>query len=87
MLSRPSSSASSSPSGSSGVAGQRHIRWILRQGYGDPYYDDLDPGSFTGGITFTADGYTALAALCRRDGLWVAADIHTHPDGDLHLGT
>ena len=43
------------------------------------YYDDLDPGCLTGGITFTADGYTALAALCRRDGLQVVADIHTHP--------
>ncbi len=43
------------------------------------YYDDLDPDCLTGGITFTADGYTALAALCRRDGLQVVADIHTHP--------
>lgn len=43
------------------------------------YYDDLDPGCLTGGITFTADGYTALATLCRRDGLQVIADIHTHP--------
>ena len=43
------------------------------------YYDDLDPGCLTGGITFTADGYTTLAALCRRDGLEVVADIHTHP--------
>ncbi len=43
------------------------------------YYDDLDPGSLTGDITFTADGYTALAAICRRNGLKIAADIHTHP--------
>jgi hypothetical protein len=43
------------------------------------YYDDLDPGCLTGNITFTADGYTALAALCRRDGLQIAADIHAHP--------
>lgn len=43
------------------------------------YYDDLDPSCLTGTITFTADGYTALAALCRRDGLQIAADIHTHP--------
>jgi len=47
------------------------------------YYDDLDPGCLTGGIAFTADGYTALAALCRRDGLRVAADIHTHPLRDV----
>lgn len=43
------------------------------------YYDDLDPHCLTGGITFTADGYTSLATRCRRDGLRVAADIHTHP--------
>lgn len=60
-----------------------------RDGSGRPpvvavaYYDDLDPGCLTGGITFTADGYTALAALCRRDGLQVAADIHTHPQRDV----
>ena len=36
-------------------------------------------GCLTGGITFSADGYTALAALCRRDGLRVVGDIHTHP--------
>jgi Prokaryotic homologs of the JAB domain len=47
------------------------------------YYDDLDPGCLTGGITFTADGYTALATLCRRDGLQVVADIHTHPRGSV----
>ena len=43
------------------------------------YYDDLDPGCLTGNITFTANGYTALAAICRRDRLRIAADIHTHP--------
>lgn len=43
------------------------------------YYDDLDPTCLTGGITFTADGYTALAALCRRDHVHAVADIHTHP--------
>lgn len=43
------------------------------------YYDDLDPACLTGNITFTADGYTALAALCRRDSLQIVADIHTHP--------
>ncbi|MGH3302825.1 MAG: hypothetical protein ACRDOK_14300 [Streptosporangiaceae bacterium] len=43
------------------------------------YYDDLDPDCLTGAITFTGNGYTALAATCRRDGLQIAADIHTHP--------
>lgn len=45
------------------------------------YYDDLDPGCLTGAINFTADGFTALAALCRRAELRVVADIHTHPKG------
>ncbi|WP_322769324.1 hypothetical protein [Frankia sp. Cr1] len=43
------------------------------------YYDDLDPGSLTGGITFHSSGYTALSALCRRDRVRVVGDIHTHP--------
>jgi hypothetical protein len=42
-------------------------------------YDDLDPACLTGGITFHASGYTALNAHCRRNGLRVVADIHTHP--------
>ncbi len=44
------------------------------------YYDDLDPASLTGGITFTAAGYSALGARCRAEGLRVVADIHTHPE-------
>ncbi|GAB3039693.1 hypothetical protein GCM10027052_20070 [Parafrigoribacterium mesophilum] len=43
------------------------------------YYDDLDPTSLTGNITFTAAGYSALGRLCRANGYRVAADIHTHP--------
>ncbi|GAA5202005.1 hypothetical protein GCM10023322_83020 [Rugosimonospora acidiphila] len=43
------------------------------------FYDDLDPLCLTGGIDFHAVGYTALQNLCRRDGLRVAGDIHTHP--------
>ena len=45
------------------------------------YYDDLDPDSLTGGITFGADGYTALGVLCRTHRLHVVGDIHTHPRG------
>jgi hypothetical protein len=45
------------------------------------YYDDLDPDCLTGGITFGAEGYTALNALCRADALRVVGDIHTHPHG------
>ncbi|MHA6783338.1 hypothetical protein ACVGOW_20445 [Pseudonocardia saturnea] len=43
------------------------------------YYDDLDPYSLTGGITFHASGYTRLNQLCRERGLRVLADIHLHP--------
>jgi hypothetical protein len=43
------------------------------------YYDDLDPVSLTGGITFGAAGYAALNARCRAEQLRVVADIHTHP--------
>lgn len=43
------------------------------------YYDDLDPDSLTGAITFNAIGYSALADRCARDQLTVVADIHTHP--------
>jgi hypothetical protein len=43
------------------------------------FYDDLDPRCLTGGIDFHAVGYTALQSLCRRDGLRVVGDIHTHP--------
>ena len=43
------------------------------------YYDDLDPHCLTGGITFTATGYTALNALCKQQRLRVVADMHTHP--------
>jgi proteasome lid subunit RPN8/RPN11 len=43
------------------------------------YYDDLDPDSLTGGITFGAAGYSALNARCRAERLRVVGDIHTHP--------
>ena len=43
------------------------------------YYDDLDPHSLTGDITFGADGYTALGVVCRTHRLHVVGDIHTHP--------
>jgi proteasome lid subunit RPN8/RPN11 len=43
------------------------------------FYDDLDPDSLTGGITFNGVGYSALGAICRQRQLRVIADIHTHP--------
>jgi proteasome lid subunit RPN8/RPN11 len=43
------------------------------------FYDDLDPASLTGDITFGATGYSALNARCRTERLRVVGDIHTHP--------
>jgi hypothetical protein len=43
------------------------------------YYDDLDPGSLNGAISFTASGYSALSKHCRESALRVVGDIHTHP--------
>jgi proteasome lid subunit RPN8/RPN11 len=43
------------------------------------YYDDLDPQSLTGGITFHAAGYTRLNKLCRDEQVCVIADLHLHP--------
>lgn len=43
------------------------------------YYDDLDAASLTGGIVLGANGYAALNARCRAEGLRVVADVHTHP--------
>ncbi len=43
------------------------------------YYDDLDPDCLTGSITFHANGYSALNALCRQRGVRAIGDIHTHP--------
>ncbi len=43
------------------------------------YYDDLDPSSLTGGITFRAAGYSQLSALCRETHTKVVGDVHTHP--------
>jgi hypothetical protein len=43
-------------------------------------YDDLDPNAYEGGaIAFHAVGHAALWEHCRKMGLRVLADIHTHP--------
>jgi proteasome lid subunit RPN8/RPN11 len=45
------------------------------------FYDDLDPSSLWGGITFSREGFARLADLCRERRLVVVADVHTHPGG------
>jgi proteasome lid subunit RPN8/RPN11 len=42
-------------------------------------YDDLDPTSCPGAITFHAEGYAALWEYCREKSVEVIADVHTHP--------
>ena len=42
-------------------------------------YDDLDPASCPGAITFHAEGYAALWEYCREKAVEVIADVHTHP--------
>lgn len=43
------------------------------------YYDDLDPTSLTGGISFSGSAYGRLWDVCDAHGLAVVADVHTHP--------
>lgn len=46
-------------------------------------YDDLDPNAYQGGgIAFHAAGCAALWSYCRKSGLEILADIHTHPGGN-----
>lgn len=43
-------------------------------------YDDIDPAAYQGGaIQFHANGYAALWEHCKKKGLQVLADAHTHP--------
>lgn len=43
-------------------------------------YDDLDPDAYEGGaIIFHAVGHAALWEFCKKRGLRVLADVHTHP--------
>lgn len=42
------------------------------------YYDDLDPDSLTGGVTFGFEGFGPLWDLCDQREVRVIADVHTH---------
>lgn len=43
------------------------------------FYDDLDPHAYASGVCILeADSFDALWAHCRRTGLSVVADVHTH---------
>jgi proteasome lid subunit RPN8/RPN11 len=43
------------------------------------YYDDLDPTSLNGGVSFAFAGYGSLWDVCEKDQLRVIGDVHTHP--------
>lgn len=44
-------------------------------------YDDVDPNALRGIIVFDGSKMDAVWDICRRDGLEVVADVHTHPRG------
>jgi proteasome lid subunit RPN8/RPN11 len=44
-------------------------------------YDDVDPNALRGIILFDGSKMDTVWELCRRKGLEVVADVHTHPGG------
>jgi len=59
-----------------GVVTRRQMRRI----HAAIYYDDLDPNSLTGGISFAGSAYARLWDRCEALGFNVVADVHTHPN-------
>jgi proteasome lid subunit RPN8/RPN11 len=44
------------------------------------FYDELDAGAYSSGICIlTGSAFASLWARCRKTGLTVVADMHTHP--------
>lgn len=46
-------------------------------------YDDVDPHALQGAILFDGSKMDVVWDLCRREGLEVIADVHTHPGGGV----
>lgn len=44
-------------------------------------FDDIDPAALTGGIEFDGSKMDLVWDACRKRGLTVVADVHTHPCG------
>lgn len=44
-------------------------------------YDEVDPNALRGIILFDGSKMDSVWKLCRREGLDVVADVHTHPGG------
>lgn len=67
--------------------GNREAGAFLLARPGDPsrrvieaaFFDNLDPHSLRGNITFSRNGFARLTDLCRERDLAVVADVHTHP--------
>lgn len=47
-------------------------------------FDELDPGCLNGAISIRGEAFARLWDLCRKRGLRVIADVHTHPDSSVH---
>ena len=47
------------------------------------YFDDLDPDCLVGNIHIRSLGFSKLWELCETEGLFVLADVHTHPSASV----
>jgi proteasome lid subunit RPN8/RPN11 len=57
---------------------RRHGRDVVKQYI---CYDDVDPDALkTGIVVIRSEGFSKLWAECKRLGLQVLADVHTHPN-------
>jgi proteasome lid subunit RPN8/RPN11 len=59
-----------------GTGSSRVVRWIP--------FDDLDPEALNGAISIRGEAFNTLWQICRKEGLRVVADVHTHPG--RHVG-
>jgi proteasome lid subunit RPN8/RPN11 len=55
----------------SGRRARRVVAWI--------HFDDLDPNSLNGSVSIRGEAFSHLWATCRKRGVKVVADVHTHP--------
>jgi len=43
------------------------------------YFDDIDPTALNGAISIRGEKFVRLWAICKKGGMRVIADVHTHP--------
>jgi proteasome lid subunit RPN8/RPN11 len=46
-------------------------------------FDDLDADALNGAISIRGEAFNKLWEICRKEGLRVLADVHTHPGGHV----